>query len=311
MRTNRGLTFLVGFKALLLAGALVGSAATPAPGPPLPFLSPMFGDNMVLQRGKTNAFWGWTKPGEAIRVEVGGHTATAVAGSDGRWEARVEPPPAGGPYLVKIEGPQRVELKDVAVGDVWLCGGQSNMYLGLGQARDGAEEVKRADHPDLRLFMVQQQVAYSAAAVLRGTWRKCTPQTVAEGGAGGFSAVAYYFACKLQAELQVPVGLIQDCVGGTPAESWMSPETLRTMESFASPLAEIERLRAKGGPLPSTRVIPTIFIRKTRKRSVNASPFALWRRNLAGRFPMRARPANRPSPFRAPCESISPTRTAG
>ena len=212
-----------------------------------PFVSPMFGDNMVLQRGKPIRFWGWARAGESVRVELAGHVATAVAGTDGRWQTEVEAPAPGGPYAVKITGPeQSVMLHEVLVGDVWLCGGQSNMELGLGRVRNGADEVKAAEHPEIRLFTVKQRVAYSPVAVPQGSWKICSPPTVADGA--GFSAVAYFFGRKLQEELQVPIGLIEDCWGGTPVESWMSPETLRRLKDFDPLLTEIERLHAKGGP---------------------------------------------------------------
>ena len=231
---------------LLIGAALMTAGA--ADSPSLPFVSPMFGDNMVLQRGKPIRFWGWAKAGESVRVELAGRAATAVAGPDGRWQAEVEAPAPGGPYTVTITGPdQSVVLHEVLVGDVWLCGGQSNMELGLGQARNGAEEIKAAEHPEIRLFVVQKHVAYAPTAVLQGSWKICSPQTVAENGWGGFSAVGYFFGRKLQDELHVPIGLIQDCWGGTPAESWMSPESLRQLKDFDEPLAEIARLHAKGG----------------------------------------------------------------
>jgi sialate O-acetylesterase len=212
----------------------------------LPFLSPMFGDNMVLQRGKPNTLWGWSKPGDVIRVEISGHTAKAVAGADGRWQAQIKPPAAGGPYTVKIDGAQHVELHEVLAGDVWLCGGQSNMELPLGHASNGSNEVAAANHPEIRFFKVQSHTAYSPAAVPQGTWKICSPQTVAEDG--GFSAVAYFFARRIQEDIQVPVGLVEDCLGGTPAEAWASPETLRRLKDFDAPLAEMDRLKARGGP---------------------------------------------------------------
>jgi sialate O-acetylesterase len=231
----------------LVACVALAVAGLPAQ-PPLPFLSPVFGDNMVLQRNKPNPIWGWAGPGQTVRVEIAGRSADAVAGKDGRWEARIVPPDAGGPFTVAITGPESIELHEVMVGDVWLCGGQSNMNLGLGLARSGADEIKAADHPEIRLFMVSQHVSYSRAAVPEGTWKICSPRTAAEGGAGGFSAVAYFFALKLQERLHIPIGLIQDCVGGTPAETWMSTETLRPLKDFDGPLKEIERLKAQGGP---------------------------------------------------------------
>jgi len=217
--------------------------------PVLPLVSPMFGDNMVLQRGKPNAIWGWAKPGERIRVEIAGRKATAVAGADGRWQARIQPPAPGGPYTIKIIGAQQtVTFHEVLVGDVWLCGGQSNMEFGLGLTRNGDDEIKSANHPEIRLFMVEHHVTYSPTAVPQGSWKICSPQTVGDGGWGGFSAVGYFFGRKLQDEVQVPIGLIHDCFGGTPVESWMSAETLHRLKDFDAPLAEIERLHAKGGP---------------------------------------------------------------
>jgi sialate O-acetylesterase len=220
-----------------------------APGAELPLVSPMFSDNMVLQRGKPNAIWGWSKPGDAIKVEMAGHMAKAVAGPDGRWQAEIDPPSPGGPYTVVIRGPdEHIELREVLVGDVWLCGGQSNMELGLGRTRNGAEEIKSAHHPEIRLYKVDQQVSYSAARAPKGSWEICSPDSIGKYAGGGFSAVAYYFGCRLQEDIRVPVGLIEDCVGGTPVESWMNPSTLRRMGGFDSRLNEIERLRDKGGP---------------------------------------------------------------
>src|SRR5208282_3935489 len=248
MRFKHHRIFIFACMALLAAtGDRLTLGAAETNNASLPFVSPMFGDNMVLQRGKANRFWGWAKPGQAIRVEIAGQTATAVKGPDGRWQTEVKVPAPGGPYTVKITGPaQSVVLHEVLVGDVWLCGGQSNMELGLSRTQNGDDEIKSANHPEIRLFIVKQHVSYSPTAVLQGSWKICSPQTVAEGA--GFSAVAYFFGRALQDELHVPIGLIQDCWGGTPAESWMSPETLHQLKDFDPLLMEIERLHAKGGP---------------------------------------------------------------
>jgi sialate O-acetylesterase len=232
-----------------LATALAYSAGEPAAGAPeLPFLSPIFGDNMVLQRGKPNSLWGWAKPGEMVRVEMEGRSASGMAASDGRWKVAIDVPPVGGPYIVRVHGSRDADLHNVLVGDVWLCGGQSNMYLGVGATDNGPEEIKAAEHPDLRLYMVAQRTAYSPAAVPVGSWKVCTPATLAEGGFGGFSAVAYHFARRIQGELHVPIGLIEDCVGGSPAEAWMNGASLTRMGEFEPQIAAIEKLRSRGGP---------------------------------------------------------------
>lgn len=226
---------------LFLAGLLACAGLGAAPAA-LPFVSPIIGEHMVLQRGQMNRVWGWATPGDEVRVAIGGMTAIAVAAADGRWQAEFAPPPAGGPYTLTIDGPQHCEFSDVLVGDVWLCSGQSNMEFGLARARDGAAEVAAANQPGIRLFRGGAKSAYAAAAVPQGEWRPCTPEN-----AGSFSAVAYFFARKTNAETGVPVGLIQAAVGGTFAECWMSPEALAPMAEFRPAFAEIARLRARGG----------------------------------------------------------------
>lgn len=219
-------------------------AATNSP----PFISPMFGDNMVLQRGKPNTIWGWAKPGQEIRVTLAGQTATTVTKTNGCWAVAIQPPAPGGPYTLAMDGPQHVEFHEVLVGDVWLCGGQSNMELGIGLARNGAEEIKAAEHPEIRLFIVNKQIAYSPVTIPEGSWKICSPQTIGADGWNGFSAVGYFFGRRLQEDIHVPIGLVQDCVGGTPAESWASAEALRPVKDFDASLAEVARLEAKGGP---------------------------------------------------------------
>lgn len=218
-------------------GALMAAPAAAA-GTTAPFLSPVFSDRMVLQREKPNAFWGWTEPDSEVRVTIAGRTARARAAADGRWQAWVEPPAAGGPYVVTIEGPERRELRDVLVGDVWLCGGQSNMAMALRATRDGPAVAATASDPHVRFRQVPTRTAYSEIRDAGGRWTVCTPEAAA-----GFSAVAFYFARELRRELQVPIGLIQVAVGGSPAESWMSERALREVGEFAPQLDALERLR--------------------------------------------------------------------
>ncbi len=214
-----------------------------------PLVSPMFGDHMVLQRGKPNPVWGWVKPGETVKVEIAGHRVKAVADAGGRWQAEIQPPAPGGPYTLKIIGPdQTIEFHEVLVGDVWLCGGQSNMELGIGLVNNAAEEIESANHPEIRLFLLNHKISYSPAPVPGGAWKICSPQTITEGGWQGFSAVAYFFGCRVQQDIHVPVGLIEDCWGGTPVESWMSPAALHKVGGYDSKLAGIERLGTKPGP---------------------------------------------------------------
>ena len=133
-------------------------------------MSPLFGDNMVFQRGKTTVLWGWSEPGDKVSIEIGAATASTVAGPDHRWQVKIQPPAVGGPYTVKIAGHETVELHNVMVGDVWLCGGQSNMGLPLRFALNGADEAKAANYPDIRFFTVATRVAYRPTDLLEGKW---------------------------------------------------------------------------------------------------------------------------------------------
>jgi sialate O-acetylesterase len=238
--------FFLSVWAALAGGSALGAA--PQNAGPFPFVSPIFGDSMVLQRGKPNAIWGWSEPGDAVRVEIAGNSAAATAGADGRWQAQIQPPAPGGPYTVRITGRQQtVELHDVLVGDVWICAGQSNMQFGLAQARNGTEEVKNADHPQIRYFVVGERSSYSRVDVPRGAWRIVSPATVG-GRGGGISAVAYFFARRVRESVNVPIGLVQAAVGGVPAETFASPEALRPLKDFDAGIAEVERRRQMGGP---------------------------------------------------------------
>ncbi len=234
--------------ACLLFSLLCLSGAAPAQVAPLvpmalPFVSPIFGDNMVLQRGKVNTIWGWSVPGDRIEVEVGEQKASAVVGADRRWTVKFQPPPAGGPYTLRIKGQQTAELHNLLVGDVWLCGGQSNMQFGLRGAKNGAEQVKLANYPEIRFFSVTPHPAYHHTDTVDGSWKVLSPET-----AGDVSAVAYYFARRVRQDIHVPIGLVLDSLGGTPAEAWTSAEALRPLHDFDVPMAELDRLSASNAP---------------------------------------------------------------
>ncbi len=214
-----------------------------------PFVSPIFGEHMVLQRGKPNTMWGWTEPGKKVRVKIGAKQAVATAGKDGKWVLKIQPPKAGGPYTLTIDGPQHVEWTDILVGDVWLCTGQSNMEMGIGQAFGGPEEIKAADqHRTLRLCVVEDTVAYAPHEVVDAAWRTCASDTLGAGGWAGFSAVGYFFGCRLQEEVDVPIGLIQNCWGGTAAECWTSAESLRPFKVFDATLEKEAHYLKQGAP---------------------------------------------------------------
>ncbi len=173
-------------------------------------LPAIFSDNMVVQRGMKTPVWGQADPGEAITVTLGGQHATTVADAYGAWMAWLKPmDAASGRALVVSGAHDTLTFANVAIGEVWLCSGQSNMQFDLGSAVNGKAAIAGANFPQLR---------YSHG----GAWVVSSPET-----ADKFSAIGYLFGRNLQQSLNVPVGIICNAVGGTPAESWMSPEGLR------------------------------------------------------------------------------------
>ena len=211
----------------LLVIALQGARSAVA-APPPPFLHGLFTDHVVLQRNARFPVWGQASPGTRVTVRFRGQSQDATASSDGRWQVELGPFSAGGPFTMEVDGPQRVVLQDVLVGDVWICSGQSNMEQGVLMARDPQREVAAAEHPTLRLFTVPKAHATTPQPDVQGRWVSCTPAAIAKSGTwGGFSAVAYFFGRDLQRDLKVPIGLIQTSWGGTPAEAWVAARDLR------------------------------------------------------------------------------------
>ncbi len=205
-----------------------------------PFLNPLFSDEMVLQRGQSDPVWGWTTPGATVRVSVAGKKASAVAGADGAWMAHLPLLPTGGPYTLRVDGPQTAVLVNVQVGDVWVCSGQSNMEFGLGNAINADQETAAANYPKIRLFMVQHNVKLDPQATAPvAPWAICTPQSVRQGGWNGFSAVGYFFGRDLYKSQHVPIGLIETDWGGTPAEAWTSGPALTKLPDFRAAVAQL------------------------------------------------------------------------
>lgn len=231
-------------RTLLLCAAIAApvpviaqATATPADRP---FLNPLFSDGMVFQRGQSDPVWGWTTPGATVRISVAGKDARAVAGADGAWMAKLPPLPTGGPYTLRVAGPQTVTLADVQVGDVWVCSGQSNMEFGIGNTTNAEQEIAAANYPKIRLFMVQHNVKTDPQATAPiAPWVACTPQSVRQGGWNGFSAVGYFFGRELYQNQHVPIGLIETDWGGTPAEAWTSGPALAKMPDFQAAVAQL------------------------------------------------------------------------
>jgi len=231
---------------VLLILTLVGVAATVCQAAPAKNVKPhsLFTDHMVLQRGVAVPVWGSADAGGTVTVSIAGQAASAVADAKGRWIAKLKPLEAGGPHELTIAGEKPITLKNVLVGDVWVCSGQSNMEQGIRACANPTEEIAKANYPRIRLFMVPHHVAGEPQTSVNATWQVCSPATVAAGGWGGFSGAAYYFGRHLHRELDVPIGLIQTCWGGTIAEAWTSAEALKALPDFKPAVEQLEQLVA-------------------------------------------------------------------
>ena len=214
---------------LLWAGEALASVRLPK----------IFGDGMVLQRDMAVPVWGWAAAGEKVTVSFGGQEKSATADESGKWIVRLDAMPASrAPREMIVAGQNTLTLKDVLVGEVWLCGGQSNMEMVVHGCLNFEAEKAAATDSAIR----QIKVAHSGAAApmddldaSSGKWTACAPGTV-----GAFTAAGYFFAREIAKELDVPVGLINDNWGGTRIEPWTPAEGFR-LEASEPQIRDISR----------------------------------------------------------------------
>jgi sialate O-acetylesterase len=196
-------------------------------------LPAVISDHMVIQRDKPVAIWGWANAGEKVTVSLGGMNTGTTANADGKWSVRLEAPKAAGPFELSVKGNNALTVKDVLVGEVWLCSGQSNMGMTVNRANNFEAEQKAANHPTLRMFIVAGNPQKEPQADVHGQWYVCTPDEV-----GKFSATAYFFGVNLLKQLHMPIGLINSSVGGTPVEAWTSMPAMQTQSADLKPMFE-------------------------------------------------------------------------
>ncbi|MEI6521527.1 MAG: sialate O-acetylesterase, partial [bacterium] len=218
-------------------------------GQDMPFVHHIFSNDMVIQRDVKVPVWGWTTPGELVKVNMYGSNDLVRADAAGKWLAKIGPFKAGGPYVMRIESPPMVaELTgntasaapvkvtssknkaiffNVMVGDVWICSGQSNMEMGIGAIK-APQDVAKADNENIRFFTVPKSIQFEPQQITNSSWQVCTPKSISSGGWGGFSAVGYLFGKNIQEDQKIPIGLIGTYWGGTVAEAWTSSEALST-----------------------------------------------------------------------------------
>ena len=185
-----------------------------------------FSDHMILQRERAAAIWGKADAGAEVTVSFKGKSATTKAAADGKWRAQIETGEADakGAMLTISAGADKLEIKDVLVGEVWFASGQSNMYYTMNRSPEYAGLIAESNHPALRMFNAPLVTAEANQDDIDGSWKAATPETVPD-----YSAVAFFFARKLHLELGVPVGVIKSAWGGKPVETFTSREALNTL----------------------------------------------------------------------------------
>ncbi len=247
-------------------------------------LPALIGDNMVLQRDAYVNIWGKADAGEDVCVSVGWQDERfeCIADNDGNWKLRVKTPSDKGPYSITIGCEEPITLNNILIGEVWVCSGQSNMGFGLRSCDTADIDIPKADYPQIRFFAVGRNLADKPQDNCEGKWLACAPEV-----ARWYSGVAYYFAQKLHASIDAPVGIIQAAVGGTPADSWISEEMLLSdpdtavsverynelmksyptrYDTYQKELANWEEIKDNPAPKPRVPMGPEHLQR----------PFALW-----------------------------------
>jgi sialate O-acetylesterase len=224
--------------ALALSSAALSTQADVVP-------HPLFADNAVLQQNMKVPIWGTAAPREHIEIEFAGQSVMADADLHGDWKATLKPMKAGGPFTLTISGLNTVKRTNVMVGEVWVASGQSNMerHLGLQTGQKPIvgweEEVRDANYPQIRQFLVAKNNSLTPQNVVTGSWSVCSPDTVKD-----FSAVGYIFGRDLFRARKVPIGLIHTSWGGTPAEAWTSESGLRSIPAASGLVSDLARYKA-------------------------------------------------------------------
>lgn len=215
-------------------------------------LPSIFSDNMVLQQNFDVTIWGKADPGKNVNIiSSWGESAITSTNDDGKWSAKIKTPGAGGPYELKVVcGVDSIQYKNILMGEVWLCSGQSNMEMPLAgwppsdTIFTAANEIPIANYPNLRFFTVDRATAISPEEDCEGSWSLCSPST-----ASTFSATAFFFGKKLMTDLNVPIGLIHSSWGGSPIEAWMGAEPLSKFPEYAEYIKGMEKFKEESEKL--------------------------------------------------------------
>ncbi|WP_291960739.1 sialate O-acetylesterase [Maribacter sp.] len=202
-------------------------------------LPKIFSSEMVLQRNSDVLLYGWADPNEEFTIYTGWNDEIheIKTGNDAKWELKVITPQAGGPYEIHFKGSKNeITLKNVLIGEVWLCSGQSNMEWSANSKIANRDfEIENAEYPNIRLFTVAKRTANYPQEDVAGTWVSCSPETMQD-----FSAVAYFFARKIHKELNIPIGLVDNAWGASSAEVWTPQSVFETYPKLEEAHKKIE-----------------------------------------------------------------------
>jgi sialate O-acetylesterase len=217
-------------------------------------LPKLFADDMVLQRDKLIPIWGWADANEKIEIKFNKQTKTTKADKNGKWIIRLDAENAGGPFELSLKGKNKIVIKNVLVGEVWICSGQSNMAFTVSESENAEKEINDSNYPFIRSFTVARDVSSLPKDDFKaGKWEVCNKTTV-----GNFTAVGYFFAKKIYNELKIPIGLIHTSWGGTCSETWTSREAFESSDEFAEMIAEMPNVNLDS--------ISKVFNKSTTKR---------------------------------------------
>ena len=198
----------------------------------------LFSDGMVLQRNKQIPVWGWADANEKVTVHFNKQSKTIQADKNGKWMVKLNAEKAGGPFELIITGNNKISIKDVLVGEVWICSGQSNMEFQMYKTMNAEKEMQDSDYPMIRHFGVAQDLSGAPKEDLKqGKWAVANKENIKD-----FTAAGFFFAKKLYAELKIPIGIINTSWGGTCVETWTSREAFEKSPDFKTMIAEVPQV---------------------------------------------------------------------
>ncbi|MCX6926168.1 MAG: hypothetical protein NT154_23615, partial [Verrucomicrobia bacterium] len=261
-----GLAAVITAWQVLLGGTLHSSAAADVRLPKI------FTDNMMLQRDQPVRVWGWADAGEAVTVTLAGNTAATNADKNGQWSIELPAIKAGENLELTVRGKNSLTLKNVLIGDIWVCSGQSNMEMGLNGCLGFEDDLRAADLPKIRRikFNLVQSGQPELDAPTATPWQICTPETAA-----GFTAVGFYFARELHQKTGVPIGIVDDNWGGTAIEPWVPTEGLALVEELKPQwVAKQDAIKDYRAQLPKSLTELEAWIARTRADLASGAPTA-------------------------------------